>query len=98
MVYADDTLVYQTFEPSERAKRKEKKKKKKIIEEYVSDVKNWTATNRVLLNNTKTEVVHMTSRFAKDVKPIQSVTIGQSKVDVVDEARYLGVVMVRICL
>ena len=35
----------------------------------------------------------MTSRFAKDVAPIESVTIGQSEVDVVDGAPNLSVVI-----
>ena len=75
-----------TFEPSERAKEQ------KIIEECVRDVKNWTATNRLLLNDTKTKVAHMTSCFSKDVTPIQFVTIRQSAVDDDDEARNPGVV------
>ena len=87
MIYADDTQVYRSFDKSERANDVEK------IEECVRDIKHWTAANRLLLNDSKTEVVHMTSRFSKDISSIPSLTIGQSKVNIVDEARNLGVVM-----
>ena len=87
MAYADDTQVYLSFESNERATEIKK------IEECVREVKNWTSANRLLLNDTKTEVVHMTSRFSKDTSSIPSLTIGQSEVNVVDEARNLGVVM-----
>lgn len=87
MVYADDTQIYLPFEKFERSNSVEK------IETCARDIKNWTAANRLLLNDSKTEVVHMTSRFSSDISLISTISIGQSVVNVVDEARNLGVVM-----
>ena len=87
MAYADDTQVYLPFKSDESAAEIKK------IEECVLEVKNWTATNHLLLNDTKTEVVHMTSRFSKDNSSILSLKIRQSEVHVVDEVCNLGVVM-----
>ena len=50
-------------------------------------------TMGILLNDTKTEVVHLTSRFLRQLNPIASLTIGSCEVDVTDHARNLGVVM-----
>ncbi len=63
------------------------------LENCARNVKSWTTCNNLLLNDTKTEIVHMSSRFVKDTPSISSLTIGQSEVSVVKEARNLGVVM-----
>ena len=87
MIYADDTQLYLVMESSDRATQLTK------LEDCVRDVKAWTVANKLLLNDTKTEVVHLTSRFLRQLNPIASLTIGLSEVDVADEARNLGIVM-----
>ena len=87
MIYADDTQLYLIMESSDRASQVSK------LEDCVREVKAWTIANKLLLNDTKTEVVHLTSRFLRQLNPIASLTIGSSEVDVTDHARNLGVVM-----
>ncbi len=87
MFYADDSQLYLIMESSDRAAQLAK------VEDCVREVKAWTVSNKLLLNDTKTEVIHITSRFLRQLDPIASLTIGLSQVDVADEARNLGVVM-----
>ena len=63
------------------------------IEDCVRGVKAWTDENRLLLNDSKTEVIHFSSHFLRQLNPSASLTIGLSEVDVADKARNLGVVM-----
>ena len=87
MIYADDNQIYLIMEPSDREAQLTK------IEDCVRDVKAWTVANRLLLNDTKTEILHFTSRFLRQQDPIASLTIGQEDVHVAEKARNLGVVM-----
>ena len=87
MIYADDNQIYLIMEPSDREAQLTK------IEDCVRDVKAWTVANRLLLNDTKTEILHFTSRFLRQQDPIASLTICQEDVHVAEKARNLGVVM-----
>ena len=57
MVYADDNHIYLIMEPCDRDAEITK------VEDCVRDVKAWTVANILLLNDTKTEILHFTSRF-----------------------------------
>ena len=87
MVYADDTQLYLTLDSADKSR------KIRQMENCICDVKTWTAKNRLLLNDAKTEVVHILSRFKTESSSISSITVGQAHVNVVDEARNLGIVM-----
>ena len=63
------------------------------LECCLNDVKAWTHGNRLKLNDAKTEVVHVTSRFVMFVKidPIKNVVLGETNIAPTDEVRNLGV-------
>ena len=87
MGYANDTQLYLTLDFADKSG------KMRQMENCLFDVKTWTAKNRLLLNDTKTEVVHMSSRFKTGSSSISSITVDQAHVNVVVEARNLGIVM-----
>ena len=62
------------------------------IESCIRDVKTWMNQNYLVLNETKTEVLHFTSRFAKD-SLISHITAGEAVVEFVSNARDLGVIL-----
>ena len=84
LIYADDTQVYLTFSPSERNAAIQK------LENCVSDIKLWTTTNKLKLNDSKTEIIHITSKF-RNSTPLPPIRIGDSLVQPVTSARNLGV-------
>ena len=65
----------------------------KRLEDCIRDVKAWTISNRLLLNDSKTEVVQFSSRYLRAPDPISAFTVGMSQVQPAHEARNLGVVM-----
>ena len=87
MIYADDTQLYLTLRPSDRSEQLQP------LENCVRDVKAWTISNRLLLNDSKTEVVQFSSRYLTAHNPLASFTVGMSQVQPAHEARNLGVVM-----
>ncbi len=89
MFYADDSQLYLTLQSCDRTEQLQR------LEECVRDVKAWTVSNRLLLNDLKTEVVHFTSRFMREPDPISSFTVDSSDVRVAAQARNLGVIMDR---
>jgi hypothetical protein len=85
MSYADDTQVYCSFHPAERDD---------VITQFVKcleDVRIWNLQNKLKLNDSKTEVLHVTSRF-KSSMPLGSVKIGQSSINPSRTVRNLGVI------
>ncbi|XP_072018357.1 uncharacterized protein [Amphiura filiformis] len=86
MIYADDTQLYIVHDPSKRSESID------IIERCVSDIKAWAVTNKLMLNDTKTEVIHLSSQFVKTL-PLPPLTIGNAAIDPSTSARDLGVVI-----
>ena len=62
------------------------------IEQCISDIKAWMTRNFLVLNDSKTEVLHFTSRFAKNPS-IPNITAGEAVVNLVPNARDLGVIL-----
>ena len=87
MIYADDTQLYLTLQPSDRSEQLQH------LENCVRDVKAWTISNRLLLNSSKTKVVQFSSRYLAVHISVASFTVGMSRVQPAHEARNLGVVM-----
>ena len=86
IIYADDTQVYVTFNSEDTNNILP------VIELCVRDIKRWMVTNMLMLNDSKTEIIHLTSRFIQS-SPISSIQIGDSDVDTASSARNLGVVI-----
>ena len=85
MIYADDTQLYMILDRSERSKDLSR------LEKCVSDVKSWAVSNKLMLNDSKTEVVHMSSRYVQS-SPLPPLTIGDSVINASESARDLGVI------
>ena len=86
IIYADDTQLYITMKSSERIVAIE------IIEQCIRDVKAWMTRNFLVLNDSETEVLHFTSRFAKE-PPISNIIAGEAVVGITENARELGVIL-----
>jgi hypothetical protein len=85
MIYADDTQLYLILDRSKRSKDLSR------LEKCVQDVKSWAVGNKLMLNDAKTEVIHMSSRFVK-TSPLPPLKIGDSFIDPSESARDLGVI------
>ena len=84
MVYADDTQVYIMFDPSASTQAIAS------IEACVSDIRAWATSNKLKINDAKTEIVHISSRFrSKTTAP--SVQVGTADIKPVEGVRDLGV-------
>ena len=80
MTYADDTQIYVIFKQSDVFSVLTN------LEKCIADVKAWMIQNKLKLNDTKTELMHATSRFIEtDVFP--PMVIGTSSIEPASEAR-----------
>ena len=86
MCYADDTQLYLTFDPADSATAVSK------IEACIHDVKSWAVQNKLVLNDSKTEIIYFSSRFARH-DPTPTFTIGTSHIVPSLVAKNLGVSM-----
>ena len=72
-IYADDTQIYCSFNAESLDEVLES------LNNCISDIRSWMITNRLKINDSKTEFLLITSprsRFAKDIQ----ISIGQSKI------------------
>ena len=65
-----------------------------LLQSCVSDIKLWSASNGMKLNDDKTEILHFTNKFTM-CPQIDSVFLGSSTIATVETARNLGVTMDR---
>ena len=85
MKYADDSQLYISLNVSTQQNAIEK------IENCIKDVKTWMSSNFLVLNDSKTEIIHFTSRFATPRK-FPSIYVGETAVELTSQVRDLGVV------
>lgn len=86
MIYADDTQIYFCFNDSEMDAAVSR------IEKCIADVRSWMATNKLKLNDTKTEILNLTSRFTTSTQA-PPLKVGADGVAPSPLARNLGVVI-----
>jgi len=86
MVYADDTQLYICFDPADRAKVLA------IMEKCVGSVRMWAVNNKLALNDSKTELLHMTSKFRDAPEPV-TLVVGDSEIPASRKARNLGAII-----
>jgi hypothetical protein len=87
MVYADDTQMYLVVKPDDRTSSINK------LEKCVQDIKTWTINNKLILNNGKTEIIHIYSNFTKYVPTCPDIDIGSVTITPKTEVRDLGVII-----
>jgi hypothetical protein len=83
MIYADDTQLYLIMESNCHARSIT------TLEACIADVRSWAIQNKLMLNDTKTEVLHIHSRF-RATSPLPSISIGGSYISPSTSARNLG--------
>ena len=86
MFYADNSQLYVSLNPTDTSATVTE------LENCIKEIKNWTLENKLALNDSKTEVVYLSSRFSETV-PIPSINVGDSVVDTVAKAKDLGVII-----
>ena len=91
--YADDTQLYVAFKTDCLDKMVECKT---TIEQCVRDIDNWMAINKLKLNQDKTEVVLISSRY-RPTPPLESLQIGNVIVVPSSSVRNLGRVIFDKC-
>ena len=84
MVYADDIQLYVTMTEEQRPDVIQR------LESCLVHVKSWSTANKLKLNDDKTEVIHINSRFKHS--PIHSIRISNSCSRPVTSARDLGTI------
>ena len=85
--YADDTQLYVFCD----AKNAEAQKSR--LEQCIHDIKDWSASNLLKLNDSKTEFLVVGSAYAKSVPDIKSIQVGEVAVEAGESARNIGMVM-----
>ena len=63
IIYADDTQLYLILKPSEHSEGISK------LEACIADVRSWAIHNKLMLNDNKTEIVYVSSKFRKTSAP-----------------------------
>ena len=87
MIYADDVQVYFTF-PS-----KEREAAVRRINNCIKDIISWSTENKLIVNASKTEVIHFKSRFAPSPSQPLVVIVDGVNIQAVTKVRNLGVIM-----
>ena len=84
--YADDTQIYIVIKPSNRDSAISQ------VENCIKDIRIWMAANKLMLNDAKTELLHVSSRFSKNVPDIH-INIGDTSISPSKTVRDLGVIL-----
>ena len=84
--YADDTQLYVTCH---HAKVKDALSH---LEGCVKDIRSWSTSNKLKLNEDKTEFMYITSKHSNQKSNINSIHIGEASVATVSKARNIGVI------
>ena len=83
--YADDTQLYITV-------NKNSQDRVAMLEECLDSIRGWMASNKLILNESKTELLYISSRFKKISDRPTSLTFGENTVTFSKSARNLGFV------
>ncbi|XP_071484099.1 uncharacterized protein [Diadema antillarum] len=84
MIYADDVQVYTSFSPSERESALQK------IHDCIADIRSWSTRNKLVINDDKTELLHLSSKFLERLPGVE-LTVGDTAIEEKCEVRNLGV-------
>ena len=82
MFFSDDTQLYITCEHYDDIKTN--------VELCIDEIKLWVTENLLVMNDSKTEVIHFRSKF-KNNERLESIRVGDAFVEAVPSVRNLGV-------
>ena len=85
--YADDTQIYHSFRPDTSLSQDAALKS---IENCVADIRAWMLSNRLLINDSKTEFIIIGSKQQMSKININEITVGQSTIEPVEVVQSLG--------
>ena len=85
MTYADDTQLYLVVKPDDSTIHK--------LEKCVQDIRTWSIKNKLVLNDGKTEIIHIYSNFTKNCPTCPDINIGNVTFTPKTEVRDLGVII-----
>lgn len=86
--YADDTQIYISFKPHQQQSRADALSK---IDECLKDVRQWMTSNKLMLNDDKTEVILFTSKYKSVSVKDFTIPIGDANINPATSVRNLGV-------
>ena len=86
MMYADDTQIYITVNPNQLEESCNQ------LHKCIDQVRQWMMNNMLKLNDDKTEVIHLTSRFRPSTS-VKFIPVGESNIIPSDHVRNIGVQM-----
>ena len=86
MVYANDTQLYLRVKPDDRTCIHK-------LEKCVQDIRTWTIQNKLVLNDGKTEIIHIYSNFTKNCPTCPDINIGNVTISPKTDVRDLGVII-----
>ncbi len=86
--YADDTQLYISFSP---ISENEEDKAISCLESAIKEIKNFMIVNKLKLNDSKTEVIFLGTKYKLDQINSDGVTIGDSIISPADKVKNLGV-------
>ena len=87
--YADDTQLYLSFNTLNEEDRVCTVAQ---VESCVRDIDHWMASNRLKLNNDKTELLVISSKYQLSRPPLDSISVGGYRISPSDSAKNIGVV------
>ena len=87
MFYADDSQLYLTLNKASLPSSKIA-----TLEKCLHDIKRWTVENKLFLNNSKTDVIHLHSKFGKNPSVISKLSVSNSEIVPTGKVRNLGVI------
>ena len=87
MIYADDVQVYLTFPISDRETAVQR------INKCITDIISWSIQNKLIINASKTEVLHFMSKFAPTPPHALVVSVDGVDIAAATKVRNLGVIM-----
>ncbi|XP_068697805.1 uncharacterized protein [Montipora foliosa] len=85
MFYAEDTQIYIALNAKERSTDLQR------LEKCAADIKSWSVENFLILNDSKTEILHVFSNFSRNLPSTPEVKVGNSTIFPQGQGKDLGV-------
>ena len=86
--YADDNQLYISFGKGDVNQQEALQ----AMEACIIEVRSWMVTNSLMINDTKTEVMIIGTKFDLNALQVDGITVGDAKIAPVKELRNLGVI------